>query len=81
MVWQFAEAKASLDEIFTRTIAEGPQFITRRDQEIVLLSKDDYLELMGEKPDFAQHLLNIPKVEDIDLTRDRSPMREVDLGE
>lgn len=76
MVWQLAEAKNKFSEVFTRTIEEGPQFVTRRDQEIVLISRDDYEKLIGEKPTFVQHLLSIPKVEDIDLSRDKTPMRD-----
>lgn len=78
MAWQLAEAKNKLSEVFTKSIEEGPQFITRRNQEAVLLSKAEYLELIGEKPDFIQHILNFPKGEYLDLTRDQSPMREVE---
>ena len=76
MVWQLAEAKNKFSEVFTKAIEEGPQFVTRRDEEIVVLSKDRYLELTGDKPNFVQHLLSIPKVEDIDLTRDKTPLRD-----
>ncbi len=76
MVWQLEEATSKLDEVFTMAMEEGPQFVARGDEEVVVLSKDDYLKLTGEKPDFIQHLLSIPKIDDLDLTRDRSPMRE-----
>ncbi len=78
MVWQLAEAKNKFSQVFTKAIEEGPQFVTRRDKEVVVLSKDDYLELIGEKPDFIQHILNFPKGDYLDLTRDQSPMREVE---
>ena len=76
MAWQLAEAKNKFSEVFTKTIEEGPQFVTRRDQEIVLLSKEAYLDLIGERPDFIQHLLSIPKLDDIDFSRDKTPMRD-----
>jgi prevent-host-death family protein len=76
LAWQLAEAKNKFSHVFTKTIEEGPQFVTRRDQEIVLLSKADYLALIGEKPDFIQHLLSIPKVDEIDFSRDTSAMRD-----
>ena len=76
MVWQLAEAKNKLSEVFTKSIEVGPQFITRRNQEAVLISKAEYLKLIGEKPNFIQHLLSIPKVEDIDLRRDKTPLRD-----
>lgn len=70
MTWQFEEAKNALDEIFTLVVEERPQFVSRQDQEIVLISRDDYEKLVGGKPNFVQHLLDIPKVDDIDLSRD-----------
>jgi len=80
MAWQLAEAKNKLSEVFTKTIEEGPQFVTRRNEEIVLISKDEYQRLTGEKPSFLEHLLNIPKDHDeaLDLARDRSPMRDIE---
>jgi prevent-host-death family protein len=76
MAWQLAEAKNKLSEVFTKSIEVGPQFITRRSQEAVLISKAEYLKLIGEEPNFIQHLLSIPKVEDIDLRRDKTPLRD-----
>lgn len=80
MAWQLADAKNKFSEVFTKTIEEGPQFVTRRNEEIVLISKDEYQRLTGEKPSFIEHLLNIPKDPDLelDLSRDRSPMRDVE---
>ena len=78
MSWQLAEAKNKFSEVFTRTIEEGPQFVTRRDQEIVLISKEEFDRLTGEKPSFIRHLLSIPKGDDLDLTRDPSYPREIE---
>jgi hypothetical protein len=76
MVWQFAEARDSLNDVFTRAIQEGSQFVMRGDEEVVALSKKDYLELIGEKPDFIQHILNFPNGDYLNLARDRYPMCE-----
>jgi len=78
MAWQLAEAKNKFSEVFTRVIEEGPQFVTRRNEEIVLLSKQEYQRLTGDKPNFIEHLLNIPKDVELDLSRDKSPMRDVE---
>lgn len=78
MNWQLAEAKNKFSEVFTRTIEEGPQFVTRRNEEIVLLSKQEYQRLTGERPNFIEHLLNIPKDVELDLSRDKSPMQDVE---
>src|SRR5688572_13214479 len=79
--WQLAEAKNKFSEVFTRTIEEGPQRVTRRGEEIVLLSAGEYDELVAStkpKKDFIQHLLSIPKGEDLVLTRTKSPMRKIE---
>jgi len=80
MAWQLAEAKNKFSEVFTKTIEEGPQFVTRRNQEIVLITREEYDRLTGEKPErsFAQHLLSIPKGNDLDLSRKPSYMREIE---
>ena len=80
MVWQLAEAKNKFSEVFTKAIEEGPQFVTRRDQEIVILSKEEYQRLRGEKPSrsFIEHLLAIPKGDDLELERDRRPLRDIE---
>lgn len=78
MAWQLAEAKNKLSEVFTKTIEEGPQIVTRRNQEIVLISKDEYQRLTGERPGFLDTLLSGPSLEDLDLSRDKSPMRDVE---
>ncbi len=80
MTWQLAEAKNKFSEVFTRTIEEGPQFVTRRNQEIVLITREEYDRLTGEKPNktFLEHLRSMPKGDDLDLTRDRSYPREIE---
>lgn len=79
--WNLSEAKNRFSGVFTRTIEDGPQRVTRRGEEIVLLSGDEYEELVAAtvktkpKKTFIEQLLAIPKGE-IDLTRDKSPMRD-----
>ena len=79
MEWQLADAKNKFSEVFNRAIDEGPQFVTRRGQEVVVLSKDEYLRLTGEKPSFLDVLMSGPSLEGLDLERDRSPVRDIDL--
>lgn len=78
--WQLTEAKNKFSEVFTRAIEEGPQFVTRRNQEIVILSKEEYERLRGDKPTraFIEHLMSIPKGDDLDLTRRPSYPRELE---
>jgi hypothetical protein len=46
----------------------------------VVIALRDYERLTGQKPGFKEFLMgNGPDLEDIDLKRDRSPMRDVSL--
>jgi len=55
MAWRLAEAKNRFSEVFTRAIEEGPQFVTRRNQGIVILSKEEYRRLRGERSRAGLH--------------------------
>jgi antitoxin Phd len=77
MDWQLAEAKNKLSEVVTRALDEGPQRIRRRDQVVILLSEQEYKRLTGQRKTFKDHLLSVPDLSDLDLTRDQSPMRDV----
>lgn len=79
MKWQLAEAKNKLSEVVNRARDEGPQVVTRRDEEYVLLTRQEYLRLTGGKATFIEFLLNGPSLDGVDLSRDKSPMRDVDL--
>jgi prevent-host-death family protein len=81
MDWQLAEAKNKFSEVVTRALNEGPQRVHRRGQTVVILAGDEYDRLTGkkDKPDFIEFLMSGPGFEGVDLERDRSPMRDVDL--
>jgi prevent-host-death family protein len=79
MTWKLAEAKNRLTEVVNRALTEGPQTITRRNDAVVVISAKKYEELTGKRPSFKEFLLQGPSFEGLDLTRDRSPMRDVDL--
>ncbi|HYI24686.1 MAG TPA: type II toxin-antitoxin system prevent-host-death family antitoxin [Thermomicrobiales bacterium] len=80
MIWKLAEAKNKLSEVVSLARDEGPQFVTRRDEEYVVMTKEEYLRLTGEKPTktFVEHLLSMPKGDDLDLTRKPSYPREIE---
>ena len=77
--WSRRVLKPVLSELVTRALTDGPQRVRRRNQAVSVLSEDDYRRLTGAKPDFIQYLMNGPGLEGVDLERDPSPMREVDL--
>ncbi len=78
--WQLAEAKNRFSEVVDRAISEGPQHVSRRGEPaVVVLSEAEYQALRGPKKSFIEHLLDVPDLSDIDITRDESPMRDVEL--
>ena len=77
--WKLAEAKNKLSEVVRLALAGTPQRIQRRKDAVVVLDADEYDRLTGKKPNFVEFLLNGPDWEGVDLTRDKSPMRDVDL--
>ena len=82
-MWQLAEAKNKFSEVFTRAMTEGPQAITRRGEEALLISRADYEALAGSprrRLSFGEFLVSGPSFEGVDLSRDRSLPREIDLG-
>ena len=82
--WQMQEAKARLGEVIEKAQSEGPQTITRHGRpRAVILSPSAYDALAKEKasePNLVDFLLASGSVlEGIDLERDKSTGREVDL--
>ena len=77
--WKLAEAKNRLSEVVNRALAKTPQRITRRKDAVVVVRESDYRRLAGERPGFIEYLLNGPSLEGVDIRRDRTPMRDVDL--
>jgi len=79
MIWKLAEAKNKFSEVFRRALQDGPQRIERRNSTAILISADEFERLSGKKMDFIEFLLNAPDMSDLDLERDRTPMRDFDL--
>ena len=79
MTWRLADAKNRFSELFSRALSEGPQRVRRHNGAVVVLAKEDYEKLVGSRPEFKSFLLSGgPSLQDVDLTRDTSKMREPD---
>ncbi len=76
--WSVADAKSKLSEVLNRAEREA-QVITRRDRRYVVMDDDHYRQLTGATPTLKDLILNGPSLEGVDLNRDRSPDRELDL--
>jgi antitoxin Phd len=79
MTWNLAEAKNRLTEVVNLALTEGPQTITRRNDTVIVVSAERYAELTGQKPDFKEFLFQGVGLDELDLTRDQSPSRDVKL--
>ncbi len=79
--WQLQEAKNKFSEVVRRASEEGPQTVTKHGKDsVVVLSAEDYRKLEQPKSSLIEFFQKSPlaKVE-MDLKRDKSPSRQVDL--
>lgn len=61
-------------------LSEGPQKIFRREGNIVVISEEEYIKLTSHDMDFKNFLLSTtPDLGEIDLSRDQSSMRDINL--
>jgi prevent-host-death family protein len=82
MTWQLQEAKSKFSQVVNLALQEGPQFVTRHGEEVVVvLSAGEYRKLVGPKPTLLDMLLNSPLVgSGLELSRDKEDFgREIAL--
>lgn len=80
--WQMQEAKARLSEVIKDAEREGPQEITLHGKPVaVVLSRKQYDRMTGTGESLAAFMRRSPLygIEEVELERDRSPTREVEL--
>lgn len=78
--WQLQEAKSRFSEVVDLTLKEGPQLVTRRGEEVVvILAAEDFRRLSGQTPNLMDSLLNAPRGEPLLLERPREAIRDLDL--
>jgi prevent-host-death family protein len=80
VVWSLTEAREKLEEIVERAGADGPQALTVDGEEkAAIISMAELRRLQERKPTFKEFLLSMPSLEGVDLTRDQTPTRDIDL--
>lgn len=79
--WQLQHAKNRLSEVVDRALRDGPQVISRRGVEtVVVVSMNEYRKLAKPKEGLVDFLRASPLAgADLDLERDPDPGREIDL--
>ena len=79
--WQLQEAKNKFSEVVDRALRDGPQVVTRRGIEtVVIMSVKEYQELIKPKNNIVDFFRKSPlKGIDLDLKRMKDFPREVDF--
>ena len=79
--WQLQEAKARLSELVRLATSAGPQGISIRGQnEVVVISLATYAELTQPKLNFFAFMQKSPlRGLDLKITRDKSTDRDIDI--
>ena len=68
--WQLQKANSQFSELVERTLKEGPQLVTRRGEEaVVVLAAQDYRRLSEQVPKLMDCLLNAPRGEELNVKR------------
>lgn len=78
--WQLQKAKSRFSEVVDLTLTEGPQMVTRRGEEaVVILAAHDYRRLTGQVPQLMDCLLNAPRGEALEVVRSAELIRDLKL--
>lgn len=79
--WQLQTAKNRLSEVVDRAIEQGPQVITRRGADaVVVISIEEFRRLRKPATGLVEFFRSSPLAEaELDLTRDGDSGREVEL--
>lgn len=76
-VWQLQEAKNKFSEVVDEAVKHGPQLITKRGVEtVIVLSYAEYRKMVLSQKKLSDFFRESPLVDvDLDLTRDKSQLR------
>ena len=79
MEWTIDSAQANLERVVDLAITEGPQYVRDGEQNVVLISIAEFQRIAQDEPSLTDFLLAGPDLSDLDVTRDHSPMSDVEL--
>ena len=79
--WKLQEAKAKFSKLVDEAMEEGYQTITRNGRPVVIvISQKDFEQYLQSKDTLIDFFNRAPfPEEELDLTRDKDPGRDVDL--
>lgn len=77
-IWQLQEAKNKLSQVVDDALNKGPQIITRRGVEVaIVIAYEHYRKITASDQKLSDFFRSSPLVgEELDFTRDKSPIRE-----
>jgi len=80
-IWKLQDAKSQFSKLVKDALTNGPQFVTRRgDETVVVISVVEYEKLNSNKPDFKNFLMNCPKIDKgFKIERLNDQPRSIDL--
>jgi prevent-host-death family protein len=78
--WPLQDAKSRFSELVNLSLTDGPQLVTRRGQEaVVVLAAHEYRRITKQDRNLIDTLLQAPRGEPLELERSREPIRDVEL--
>ena len=81
--WQLQEAKNKFSELVENALHQGPQLVTRHGKDaVVILSAESYAQLTPPGDSLVDFFAHSPLREfasELDISRDRSPPRDIEL--
>jgi antitoxin Phd len=78
--WQLQEAKSRFSEVVDLTLSEGPQVVTWREQDaVMILSARDYRRISGSAPDLIAALIKALRGEPLHLESSHEAIRDIGL--
>ena len=80
-IWKLQDAKAQFSKIVNDALKNGPQYVTRRGTKtVVVVSVQEYEQLLSDKPSFKEFLLSCPKMDqDFEFERQQDFPRSIEL--
>lgn len=78
--WQLQHAKNKFSQLVDLACTEGPQVVTRHGAEVVVVVSVEEWRRRSAQRTFKDLLLAAP-IDDLDLSRDGDPGREVDFSD
>lgn len=76
--WQLQEAKSHFSEVVDLSLKEGPQLVTRRGREaVVIVAACDYRRMNGSVSTLLPILLNAPRGEPLPVERSPESVRDL----